>query len=753
MVESAPRYRPTAVIEQVGVVRANRASEQAWGDFAASAGRISGEFLQERRREVLDESERAGATAGIQRDAEGRLIFNPVEATDDAARAFNRGGQAAYLAAFANDAAGRASALALKHDADPDGFQNAWSGHIKGAIEGVPERLRPEAQIYLDQQGRQHFSAIAERRVQQDRALQAKSIATQVSSLDADILSLARAGKIEAPEYLDAMTRRRGLVDSQVAARFITQEMAQEADSSLSGAAKAQAFIGDVMTGYRARKGGPEAARWALTEADKIVREPGMLGDLSPGQREQFRNLLQSEVREAEQLRRIGWDELDRRFSKLDDDIAFGVVPKGLAALGAEAKALGHAELMDKVERVQRVGQAAASFSRMPLQDQSQKVEDLRDRWLKGDLNQTERDMFVAYERTHQRAVREIQADPVGYAMKAQGDVPADQRIVPLSFDDLAALPAQLERRADQMRVAQGRVGYPMPMLTKEEARLIGATVTAPDDPAASQTASRRFEMLRPIIAAAKTDEQKTATQRALSEAKITPADLYATDPEVVAHLGVTGARFLFGALATKDVEMPADVKKKMDTAVNELWLPQYEFNAKQAAITGDGTVQRRQEVSHQMLRKASYAYGDAAKGYNAVFGASALLEGDDYALRLPKPMAEDRAMLERGMRAAREGYLATIQPDDALLRRQITAATSTAKWANDRSGEIGLYVGGAKLMGISTEALLDLGRRSLQAEAQESSVRLEANREAAQAARDRQPRRALDLNFGRPVR
>lgn len=215
-----PEYRRSTVSGGAGVVSVPRAG------FVDAIGVMGREIETALTRAAIQEAETTGAQDGVQRDASGRLVFNPRPALTDADVAYNRAALVGYYSEFANDHQLVAAEQSARFRDDPAGFQAYWRGHVEGALQQVPESLRGRAAMVLGDLGSRTAAGLTAEKADRDYQLNRSSWKARLDAASADLDSLASTGGDRTPSYQEKSGEFLSLLNEGVASRFITDDQA-----------------------------------------------------------------------------------------------------------------------------------------------------------------------------------------------------------------------------------------------------------------------------------------------------------------------------------------------------------------------------------------------------------------------------------------------------------------------------------------------------------------------------------------------
>jgi len=191
-----PEYQRQGVVGQgAGVIAAPRSG------ILDSIGVALKPVEEGLTRVAIQDAEQKGALDGVQRDANGKLVFAPRTEFTKFDAAYNRAAQVGYVTEFANDHQMTALEAGQKFRDNPEGFQEFWKGHMQGVLEQVPAGLRGDAAVSLSKLGAQVSHGILQQKIATDYKLSVASWSERYDSVVADMRSLASSGGVQTDEY------------------------------------------------------------------------------------------------------------------------------------------------------------------------------------------------------------------------------------------------------------------------------------------------------------------------------------------------------------------------------------------------------------------------------------------------------------------------------------------------------------------------------------------------------------------------
>lgn len=371
---------------------------------------------------------------------------------------------------------GREQAVVLRQQAngDPARFAEIYRGWSEGRLNAMPAWVREQARGAFTQVGNQHFSAMTQHVIAREERNQQAGWSANFQTQQEEMDALARAGRMDSPEYRAAQNNWSSLLDRGVRDGHMSREAA---DVQRQAQADRVASIG--------------VTRAALDRIGQGATNEEVLRDLDGefdrravpvNQRERLRNLVESRLNErravqAEQRTEIGIEWTDMR-ARLTGGVAVPaaeVDDLARRAEGANARATAA-----EIRRTQEVYSDLRDAGTLSLPELQRRHAATVQR-VATDPGATSRQAILA-EMLGQAVTRRreaMRADPLGTAAQVHRNTPDGGALVTLDFGSPDALGAGLQARAQQARRLGALEGMAeaMPVLTAGEAAQLSGLV------------------------------------------------------------------------------------------------------------------------------------------------------------------------------------------------------------------------------------------------------------------------------------
>lgn len=371
---------------------------------------------------------------------------------------------------------GREQAVVLRQQAngDPARFAEIYRGWSEGRLNAMPAWVREQARGAFTQVGNQHFSAMTQHVIAREERNQQAGWSANFQTQQEEMDALARAGRMDSPEYRAAQNNWSSLLDRGVRDGHMSREAA---DVQRQAQADRVASIG--------------VTRAALDRIGQGATNEEVLRDLDGefdrravpvNQRERLRNLVESRLNErravqAEQRTEIGIEWTDMR-ARLTGGVAVPaaeVDDLARRAEGANARATAA-----EIRRTQEVYSDLRDAGTLSLPELQRRHAATVQR-VATDPGATSRQAILA-EMLGQAVTRRreaMRADPLGTAAQVHRNTPDGGALVALDFSSPDALGAGLQARAQQARRlgALEGMGEAMPVLTAPEAAQLSGVI------------------------------------------------------------------------------------------------------------------------------------------------------------------------------------------------------------------------------------------------------------------------------------
>lgn len=371
---------------------------------------------------------------------------------------------------------GREQAVILRQQAngDPARFAEIYRGWSEGRLAAMPEWVREQARGSFAQVGSQHFSAMTQHVIAREERNQQAGWASNFQMREQEMDALARAGRLDSPEYAQAQNAWTSLLDRGVRDGHLSREAA---DVQRQARADQVASIG-VTRGALDRIGQGATREEVLRDLDGEFDRRAVPAN----QRERLRNLVESRLNErsavqAEQRTEIGIEWTDMR-TRLTGGVA--VPAAEVDDLARRAEGAGARATAAEIRRTQEVYSDLRDAGTLSLPE-LQRRQAAAVQQVATNPNATSRQAILA-EMLGQAVTRRreaMRADPLGTAAAVHRNNPDGGALVALDFSSPDALGAGLQTRSAQARRlgALEGMGEAMPVLTAAEAGQLSGVI------------------------------------------------------------------------------------------------------------------------------------------------------------------------------------------------------------------------------------------------------------------------------------
>lgn len=174
-------------------------------------------------------------------------------------------------------------------------------------------------------------------------------------------------------------------------------------------------------------------------------------------------------------------NDLNQQISTARNSIRMGHYVGDLSGSINIAESLGKPDKAKQLRDLQAVGDAAYSFARKPLDQQTSEIERLQTKGFAEGLSELEQNQLQAYEVHLRNKASMLKSDPYQYYQNV-GQIPTDMQEIPVlpvggSIDPASVQAAIEERKAYQEQVVI-QDNFKLPLLTNEEVAGIKAAFT-----------------------------------------------------------------------------------------------------------------------------------------------------------------------------------------------------------------------------------------------------------------------------------
>lgn len=374
--------------------------------------------------------------------------------------------------------AGRERAVQMRAavGGDPEQFRANWVGDMQGRLQGIPEQARERVGQVLRRLGVDHVNSQRMEVVQRDQRLTEAGWRDVLSSLSADQEGLARAGRIDSPEYAQTTQRLQDHLNRGVRHHWISPETRQMMLDSITERVGGQALFRAALDRLDAGENPDQIARSFEEEADRRA--------LPPTARASLRGMLRTVFNEHAARQAHARSELRTDLEDWQNVNASGLVPfdPGVGVRLAErAEAAGDTTLAANIRRQQQAFIEVSSAGTGSLNDirvrQNALAEEMR-----AAGSQEERaaiyDRIRALRAMDQARTRQMREDPFGTAARVHAGKSGVGDVRPLDFSNTATLGDQLQQRASVARLLGSIERVPdMPVMSAAEAATLSGVI------------------------------------------------------------------------------------------------------------------------------------------------------------------------------------------------------------------------------------------------------------------------------------
>lgn len=373
--------------------------------------------------------------------------------------------------------AGRERAVQMRAavGGDPEQFRANWIGDMQGRLQGIPEQARERVGQVLRRLGVDHVNSQRMEVVQRDQRLTEAGWRDVLSSLSADQEGLARAGRIDSPEYAQTTQRLQDHLNRGVNQRFISPETRQVTLDSIAERVGGQALFRAALDSLDAGETPETIARNFEQEADRRA--------LPPTARASLRGMLRTVFNEHEARQAFTRSELRSELEDWQNVTASGLVPFDPARgvqLAERAEAAGDARLAADIRRRQQAFAEVASAGTGSLNDirvrQNALIEEMRT--APPEQRGPILDRIRALRAMDEARSRQMREDPFGTAIRVHAGKNGVGDVRPLDFSNTATLGDQLQQRASVARLLGSIERVPdMPVMSAAEAATLSGVI------------------------------------------------------------------------------------------------------------------------------------------------------------------------------------------------------------------------------------------------------------------------------------
>ncbi|MBR0682741.1 hypothetical protein GXW74_19775 [Roseomonas eburnea] len=478
---TVPVYRSQERIQRQPVVDTFTGEGGAMAALSRSMGELqnvlaaTGRDMQQAREErEIGEDRRDILTRPMRDEAGNYMVPEPGEWGTRRGRLRNE----AILNRLADEAQieGREAAVRFRQEAgaDPARFQALFRGWAEGRTSQMPEWVRQQAGSAFSRIANEHVQSLALQQVAREDRNQAAGWEAHLQVRTQELEGLARAGRMDSPEYRTAHEAVIGLIDRGVREGRLSPEAAEVQRQALS----------DRVTGVAVVRAGMDRLAEGAT-AEEVLRDFDAEADrraLPLNQRERLRNLLEARVNErravqAEQRTEVGieWTDMRARIT--------GGVPveaTEVDALARRAEGAGARATAAEIRRTQEVYSNLRDAQATSLPELTRQYSALVQR-VATDPNASSRDAILAQllGEAVTRRREAMRRDPLGTAAATHRLNPNGGELIPLDMSSPEKLGEGLAARAQQARRLGALEGMAdsMPVLTAAEAAQLGGLV------------------------------------------------------------------------------------------------------------------------------------------------------------------------------------------------------------------------------------------------------------------------------------
>ncbi|MEO3472513.1 hypothetical protein AAFN86_11645 [Roseomonas sp. CAU 1739] len=373
---------------------------------------------------------------------------------------------------------GRERAVTMRAEVggDPDQFRARWIGDIQGRVQGVPQYARERVGQVLRQIGVEHTNSQRMEVVQRDQRLTQAGWQDVHNALSSDLDGLARAGRLDSPEFGAIQQRLHAHLDRGVREHFISPETRQVTLDSITERVGGQALFRAALDRLDAGENPDAIARSFEEEADRRA--------IPPTARASLRGMLRTVFNEHEARQAHARSELRTDLEDWRNVTASGLVPFDPAQgvrLAERAEAAGDTSLAMHIRRQQQAFAEVASASTGSLPDlrirQNALVEEMRAARTREEQAPI-LDRIRALRAMDEARTRQMRDDPFGTAIRVHAGKSGVGDVRPLDFSNAQTFGDQLQQRASVARLLGSIERMPdMPVMTAAEAESLAGVI------------------------------------------------------------------------------------------------------------------------------------------------------------------------------------------------------------------------------------------------------------------------------------
>jgi hypothetical protein len=482
MADTLPTIESSEILQNIGVVRAGSVAEGLTSgiqSFAASTRRTA----QRLERQAIDAATDEGRNAGIARDEDGNLTFQPRTGDTPMDKAFNDAGKQMYMASFINDQRQNFTQMRRQTGDDSLEFEKQAGMFSTSLLNNVPDQFKAEAELELESLMRQNVNAILNVERQNAWRLQNQTIAGARASIIQDMQALAKVGQAGGEEYRRLAKQFEENLQGAVSKGYMTPELADIERNMLADDAEALGIAHVSLQTYHRMGGGIEAVEAANKEMQQILDSPELSG-ISAARRAQIVNRQQEAIREAESIRnsKVRALEAEARPALRRLALGFPVSPGKIAAYAEQARALNDPILSGELQMAADRQLDVATFARLPLGEQQARMATINDTLMAGGGDDEDVQRLLAYQKANAEKARAIDADPLSYGAEAHPQQVGE--LEALDFAQPDTLVASFQKRVEQADRTADLEGLPKSQvlpLTANEVDRLSTTIASMD--------------------------------------------------------------------------------------------------------------------------------------------------------------------------------------------------------------------------------------------------------------------------------
>jgi hypothetical protein len=288
------------------LVASDNSAADMWGKVADGAGRLSSSFMS-----VADEIDKQKVLA-------------------DSAR-------------YEADVTGSRAELHAKFRDDPDGFKGGWQAYSDDLLARVEPRYVDLVRKKLATEGASTLGSIYDAWASKNRALNADSVKTFLTTAETNILGAAYRGETATPQFQDAVKSFQHYADAGAQTGLWSTDRASAMVKDMMTRANAEGVVGNAKAAFD-RLG----VEGAFVETDKTLK--GM--NLSPQDVERYRGRVAAEISKWQGFRSADLQQTQQRAALVEDKFKLGTATEDEArATAATLAALGDRRGAAKVMR------------------------------------------------------------------------------------------------------------------------------------------------------------------------------------------------------------------------------------------------------------------------------------------------------------------------------------------------------------------------------------------------------------------